>query len=255
MIKNRKIYNNLVEKITEYFGTKWLNENNITMTHTTKFNKDLNFDILNEVAITSYVEETFNIVLPHNQNKWFETMNDMVDYISDIIITRHFEDVWQPNIIHFQHSGDNLIETINDDAPNKVLDVGCGTNYFKGKIHNLLGIDPIRTEADITTTILDYETTETYDVILILGSINFGSEEYILQQLKKVISLLSDDGKIYARVNPGIEDSESPWMDFFEWNEALIAKYANDFDLTISTDIQKDYNGRLMFVYSKKKIQ
>ena len=33
--------------------------------------------------------------------------------------------------------------------PDNVVDIGCGFNEFKGKITNLIGIDPYNDKADI----------------------------------------------------------------------------------------------------------
>lgn len=251
MIKNRKIYNKLVDFLYEYIGEEWITKNKVSLTPRTVFSSDLNFDVLDEVVTTLFVEEIFGLLLPLETKEWFTTINDLVDFINDYIISKHFQEVWEPNIDHFQHSGINLIETVNDSTPSNVLDVGCGTNYFKNKINNLIGIDPVRSEADIKTTILDYETEEKYDAILMLGSVNFGSEKYIKQELQKIISLCNQNGKIYVRVNPGIDNPQSPWMDFFEWDNRKIVTYAKEFNLEVS-DILDDYHGRLSFVYTKK---
>ena len=42
----------------------------------------------------------------------------------------------------YKWSGYRLVEEVNSHKPRSVLDVGCGFNRFKGKINNLLGIDP-----------------------------------------------------------------------------------------------------------------
>ena len=42
----------------------------------------------------------------------------------------------------YKWSGYRLVDEINSQKPRSVLDVGCGFNRFKGKINNLMGIDP-----------------------------------------------------------------------------------------------------------------
>ena len=44
--------------------------------------------------------------------------------------------------------------------PRKVLTLGCGYHEFKGKIDNLIGIDPYNSNADIEVKLLDYHPTE-----------------------------------------------------------------------------------------------
>ena len=58
-----------------------------------------------------------------------------------------YKNVWQSNIHLFKHSGDNLVNEINKLKPTLVIDAGCGLNFFKGKIKNLVGYDPVFKEA------------------------------------------------------------------------------------------------------------
>ena len=50
-----------------------------------------------------------------------------------------YRNVWQSNIHLFKHSGKNLVDEINDLKPELVIDAGCGINFLKGKIKNLIG--------------------------------------------------------------------------------------------------------------------
>ena len=58
-----------------------------------------------------------------------------------------YKHVWQSNIHLFKHSGENLVEEINKLDPNLVIDAGCGINFLKGKIKNLIGYDPVNKAA------------------------------------------------------------------------------------------------------------
>jgi hypothetical protein len=78
---------------------------------------------------------------------------------------------------NYIHSGINLIEDVNALEPDLVIDVGCGHNRFKGHIKNLIGFDPqpfpmIDLQSDIEG--INFRP-ECADVLLILGSIQFGS--------------------------------------------------------------------------------
>ncbi len=200
----------------------------------------------------AHVNEIFGFLIPPwEDKKWFVTLNDLVNWIGDNVLDEHFLQYWTSNIKNHEHSGHNLIDEINQLNPETVLDVGCGKNYFKNKINNLIGIDPIFDNADIKIDILEYDgDINSFDVILVLGSINFGSEEYILKQLEKAISLCKNGGRIYFRVNPGISNPNSPWMDYFEWDKDKIIRYAKTYNLEVS-DIKEDYGGRLVFTYIK----
>ena len=67
-----------------------------------------------------------------------------------------------------------IINQINKYSQNQdnneltVLDVGCGYNEFKGKIDNLIGIDPYNVLADHEVGTLEYRTDQKFDVILCL---------------------------------------------------------------------------------------
>ena len=111
-----------------------------------------------------------------------------------------------------------------------VLDVGCGVNPFKTVIANLVGIDPAFGQADYQTSIEDFVTEQRFDVAFCLGSINFGTEENIRNQIKCVVNLLNPNARIYWRVNPGLKDhgnEECKLIDFFPWSKKMIIFWHN----------------------------
>jgi hypothetical protein len=130
--------------------------------------------------------------------------------------------------------------------------VGCGYNEFKGKIHNLTGIDPYNDRADYKISIMDFRPNQRFDVILCLGSINFGSRDKITAEIAKTVLLLEDGGTIFFRVNPGVSHDrpESRWIEFFAWNVPFIIDLAEKFNLKV-LDIRDDANQRKYFVYRK----
>lgn len=181
----------------------------------------------------------------------------LLDNIMNKRLAKYFGGVWKEDM-SFTHSGESLIKTINDLNPNKVLDVGCGYNFFKNKIHNLIGIDPYNSNADIMVRVEDYNPNETYDVILALGSINFGSKLNINNQLYKLNKLLAPGGKIFFRVNPGLEHhwakEESKGIVFFPWNLKFIANYIERYDYSLmefQTEYNKHDSKRFYFVIQK----
>jgi SAM-dependent methyltransferase len=117
-----------------------------------------------------------------------------------------------------------LIDEVNGLKPRAVLDVGCGYNEFKGKIDNLTGIDPYNDRADLEVGTLDFKTDQKFDVILCLGSVNFGGRDKIIAEVGRCVSLLADGGTMFFRVNPGIQHDrpEAKWIEFFSWNVPFI---------------------------------
>ena len=144
-----------------------------------------------------------------------------------------------------------MIDEINSQQPISVLDVGCGYNQFKGRINNLIGIDPYNNCADYMVDVLDYNVTDRYDHILVLGSLNFNSYDEIETRFNKIVDLLADNGKMYFRANPGIIWKNGPYVDIFPWSFETVYNLGIKYNLSLET-FKKDSNDRLYFVYKKK---
>ena len=131
------------------------------------------------------IVNTFNVKLGDTT---FSNMFELAEKIDEAILYKYFSKTWRPSSWPVNRSespiGLDLINDINSLKPSRVLDVGCGYNEFKGKIDNLLGIDPYNKKADIQVSILNFSTEELFDVILAMGSINFGSTDKIFAELK-----------------------------------------------------------------------
>lgn len=183
----------------------------------------------------------------------FSNIGELVEKIDDKVLARYFSEVWQPEMKKFKYSGLKLIDEVNALKPRSVLDIGCGYNEFKGKINNLIGLDPYNNCADIQCKIANYSTDQQYDVVMALGSINFGSTDKIFTELEKAVSLTAPRGKLFFRVNPGVQHTppESRWISFYSWNSNFIINCADYFDVDV-LDIKHDHNSRLYFVWSKK---
>jgi hypothetical protein len=122
------------------------------------------------------------------------------------------------------------------------LDVGCGPNPFKGRIANLTGIDPAFDQADVKMSIeyfaADNVNHNRFDVAFCLGSINFGTEVNILNQITTVVSCLRPTARIYWRCNPGIADhsnEECKDINFFPWTIDKHVKYSELFGFRLIT--------------------
>ena len=195
-----------------------------------------------------YIQETFGVVV-----KRCETLEEYTQVIDDACLHRYFSKYWQNDMKKWKYSGVALIDEVNSLKPRAVLDVGCGYNEFKGKINNLIGIDPYNDRADLEVSTMDYKTDQKFDVILCLGSVNFGSQDKIIAEVGRCVNLLAEGGTMFFRVNPGIQHDrpEAKWIEFFSWNVPFIIELAEIFNLQV-LDIRDDTNSRKYFVYRKK---
>lgn len=161
------------------------------------------------------------------------------------LLNNYFSMHWRGHLNLYNYSGLSLSKKIKPDE--WVLDVGCGINPFKPLIANLVGIDPAFGQADVMTTIEDFQTEQRFDVAFCLGSINFGSEKNIKNQINCVVNLLQPTARIYWRVNPGRQDhgnKECKEIDFFAWSPELLREYAEEFGFKL-VDYKQDLNNRL----------
>jgi SAM-dependent methyltransferase len=144
-----------------------------------------------------------------------------------------------------------LADEINKCDPKAVLDFGCGYNPFKGRIPNLVGIDPYNNCADYMVDILEFKVEpETFDHIIVFGSLNFNDRVDIEVRFEKLVSLLMPGGKMYFRANPGISWPNGPYVDIFPWSFEIAYELSQTHDLKLET-FKKDANDRLYFVYVK----
>jgi hypothetical protein len=137
-------------------------------------------------------------------------------------LNHYFGTVWyrgNGDLSQYNKTGLALVDKVSDDE--SVLDVGCGSNPFKGLIKNLVGIDPAFDQADYKCTIEDFVTEDKFDVAFCLGSINFGDASDIERQITKFVSLLKPKARIYWRCNPGLKDHVSDdckQIPFYPWS-------------------------------------
>ncbi len=179
------------------------------------------------------------------------TLRDIVADLDQRYIHRFFAEIWKPRTNEYSHTGWELADEINRLNPESVLDVGCGYHPFKGRIQNIVGIDPYNDQADYEVDILDYRVKPaSHDVIIALGSINFNSREEIEQRFAHCVSLLKTGGKFYLRANPGIPHKAGPYVDIFPWSFEVVNEFAEKYRLHLDT-FKRDANERLYFVYTR----
>jgi SAM-dependent methyltransferase len=179
------------------------------------------------------------------------TLAKIVDELSERYILRFFSEIWKPKTGDYDYSGWQLVDEINSLDPESVLDVGCGYHPFKGRIKNIIGIDPYNNCADFEVDILDYRVKPaSHDVIMALGSINFNTKEDIEKRFSHCVDLLKPGGKFYLRANPGIPHKTGPYVQIFPWSFEVVAEFAEKYNLKLET-FKRDVHDRLYFVYTK----
>lgn len=205
----------------------------------------------NEMKLRQLIQATFNVRV---DDVSFKSIGDLVDRIDFEVLSKYFGEVWQPKTKQFKYSGLKLIDEINSLNPTSVLDLGCGYNEFKTKIPHLIGVDPYNKNADVQQTILDYNPGKQFDVVIVLGSINFGSTDKVFAELEHAVELCAPGGTMFFRVNPGVlhPAPESNWIVFYPWNANFIQNCADHFGVDI-LDLRNDSNNRMYFVWRKKQ--
>ncbi len=166
-------------------------------------------------------------------------------------LNNYFTNNWRSSISKYIYSGYAILNKISDS--DSVIDIGCGTNPFKGKIKNLIGIDPTHVGADIINTIENFESSTQFDVALCLGSINFGTDEIISNQINKVNSLLKPTAKVFWRLNPGRHDHPDKlceYVDFYPWTFEKLNEYAKEYGFT-QINCAKDTDGIVVRLYAE----
>jgi SAM-dependent methyltransferase len=179
------------------------------------------------------------------------TIEQAVARLDTRYMNRFFGEIWQPDTDKYQFSGWALVDLINKQDPKAVLDFGCGYNPFKGRIPNLVGIDPYNNQADYMVDILEFAVEpETYDHIIVFGSLNFGDRNDIDTRFAKLNELLMPGGRMYFRANPGHLWPKGPYVDIFPWTFEVAYDLAKTFNLELEK-FKKDNGNRLYFEFYK----
>lgn len=242
---NRRIFNFLREVILASFSLPKYKSVVTTITVDTVF-LELPWTPVKLNKIEKQIEKEFDF-----ENINFNgTLGQITNHINTRYMNRFFGEIWKPRTGAYQYSGWGIVEEINKQDPEAVLDFGCGYNPFKGRINNLVGIDPYNNCADYMIDILDFAVKpESFDHIIVFGSLNFNSRDEIDIRFKKLTELLMPGGKMYFRANPGILWPNGPYVDIFEWSFEIAHILAEEHNLTLES-FKKD-NDRLYFVYKK----
>lgn len=179
------------------------------------------------------------------------TVKELVADLDKKYMHRFFGEIWQPTTDKYQYSGWGLVDLINKKNPVAVLDFGCGYNPFKGRINNLVGIDPFNNSADYMVDILEFAVEpETYDHIIVFGSLNFGDRNDIEIRFAKLNELLMPGGRMYFRANPGYLWPKGPYVDIFPWSFEVAYDLAKTHNLELEK-FKQDNGDRLYFEFYK----
>jgi SAM-dependent methyltransferase len=177
------------------------------------------------------------------------TVEKITKDLSERYTDRFFREIWKPRTNEYKFRGWQLIDLVNSMNPESVLDVGCGYHPFKGRINNLVGIDPYNDCADYQIDILDYKVNKNYDVILALGSLNFNSKDEVEERFAACVNLLKTGGKFIMRANDGKPHPTGPWVDIFPWSFEIVEEFAEKYNLKLN-EFKKDQD-RIYFFYTK----
>lgn len=242
---NTKIFKLIMENLEE----------SLNLPKYDQIRKDLNENtMIQDLPWTPARYEKFKTKIEQTLDLPCEFVGSVKQIVDDLDIrysNRFFGEIWKPHTEDYSYTGWRLVEEINALKPKAVLDVGCGYNQFKDRISNLVGIDPYNNCSDYQVDILEFAAVaESFDVIMALGSINFNSKEDIELRLANCVKLLAPRGKMFFRVNPGIQHQKGPWVDVFPWSFEIAHEFAKKFNLNLET-FKKDANSRLYFVYHK----
>jgi hypothetical protein len=95
------------------------------------------------------------------------------------------------------------------------------------------------------------------DVVLALGSINYGNQQVIIDQLQTVADWLTDNGTLIMRGNPGM--ATGPGLTFFPWSVENIdpigtsARLRRDHPIRYDTYVNKKGNAEPRLVWRYRK--
>jgi hypothetical protein len=132
------------------------------------------------------------------------------------------------------YTGLSLIDSVNALNPSMVLDIGCGQNFYKHKIKNLVGIDMFGQDCDLQVDYFDSNFETKADAILVLGMLEYGTVDQVHQKLCRIKQNCHPTTQVFFRFNvsPEYRHEIMPGLDicFFmhkliylpeQWNQAI----------------------------------
>jgi hypothetical protein len=148
---------------------------------------------------------------------------------------------WQSSTDDFPLSGWALAESVLALEPRFVVDAGCGHHPFRRKIENCIGIDLVNPAADLVCAFEDAPLKdEAFDVVLALGSVNFGDIDNVRRDLVQVASWLRRGGTLFMRVNPGEPVGDSSIV-IFPWTFELVPQLGEAAGLRVGSAVEEEW--------------
>jgi hypothetical protein len=133
------------------------------------------------------------------------------------------------------YTGLSLIDSVNTLNPSMVLDIGCGQNFYKHKIKNLVGLDMFGQDCDLQVDYFNSSFDTKADVVLVLGMLEYGSADQVHRKLCRIKQNCHQATQIFFRFNisPEYGYEIMPGRDicFFmhkliclpeQWNQAIV---------------------------------
>ena len=132
--------------------------------------------------------------------KMTETIKQVRNHFNSANYSR---DRWKTH----SESSYSLIPWLQEQEADLILDIGCGTNPYKEHVNNLIGMDAANyPEADLNMAAEEVKDAGIFqdncaDIVMALGSINFGDWDnvLILNQLEICIDWCKPGGYIVCR--------------------------------------------------------
>ena len=245
---NNKIFRLVIENLEEALNLPKYDNVTSNLNEQTTF-EDMG---ITPVKFDKFKEDILEVMdIKSAKIRWEGTIASVVEQLDIKYSNMFFGEIWKPQTDEYSYTGWQLVDEVKKLNPRAVLDVGCGYNQFKERIPNLIGIDPYNNMSDYQVDILEYANVdEHFDAIIALGSINFNSIEDIRVRLANCNKLLAKGGKMFFRVNPGIQHKNGRWVEVFEWSFEVAHNFAKEFELELET-FKQDSNDRKYFVFAK----
>ena len=163
-------------------------------------------------------------------------MNDVAEKIRKLVLFPETYSLTESRLKGFQYSGTNLIDEVNSLNPQSVVDVGCGVNYFRGKIKNLIGFDVVKyPDLDFHCSIQDMVIANgSVDVVLALGPLQYSDRELTLRDIRRIVGWIRPGGYLVVRNKQFVSESESYSSGFtYRWSQQWFEKIGSDFGLNV----------------------
>ena len=165
-------------------------------------------------------------------------------YYNTILTKRYNPETWWGDAYQENAGLEEMYARVNALDPKLVIDAGCGRNKHKEHIKNLIGIDASPfPEVDINCPILEATfQPNSADVVLALGSVQFISREYIIENMEKLISWVKPGGLIEMRVLVH-DKTAKDWIEQYDrqgvkvpWDAELREYITNQYNLKYLID-------------------